>query len=169
MKQARKKKRPLARWRYFTAATRILRRAFNLAGIIKFKKRNMKGKYEKNSGRSSKVTPSCNCLVFGDKSALKKNSLVVYQGFLGVLYVVSTPPLLTRKNAHDSIEWRTASTLLCHCSADQIYIFVPCKAVLNKWLSRRRRCNRSKIRLNWSKIGIRPRGGGEGYCHIWAK
>ena len=64
----------------------------------------MKGKYEKNSGRSSKVTPSCNCVVFGDKSALKKNSLVVYQGFLGVLYVVSTPPLLTRKNAHDSIE-----------------------------------------------------------------
>ena len=78
MKQARKKKRPLARWRYFTAATRILRRAFKLAGITKFKKRNMKGKYKKDSGRSSKVTPSCNCVVFGDKSALKKNSLVVY-------------------------------------------------------------------------------------------
>ena len=65
-------------------------------------------------------------------------------------------PLLARKNAHDSIEWRTASTLLCHCSAGQIYIFVPCKAAFKKWLSRRRRCNRNKICLNWSKIGIRP-------------
>ena len=50
----------------------------------------MKGKYEKDSGRSGKVTPSCNCVVFGDKSALKKNSLVVYKGFLGVLYVLSS-------------------------------------------------------------------------------
>ena len=79
----------------------------------------------------------------------------MYKGFLGVLYVLSTPPLLARKNAHDSIEWRTASTLLCHCSAGQIYIFVQCKAVFNEWLSRRRRCNRNKIGLNWSKIGIR--------------
>ena len=52
----------------------------------------MKGKYEKDSGRSSKVTPSCNCVVFVDKSAL-----VVYKGFLGVLHVLSsttTPPPL---------------------------------------------------------------------------
>ena len=66
------------------------------------------------------------------------------------------PPLLPSENAHDSIAWRTASTLLCHCSAGQIYIFVPCKAAFKKWLSRRRRCNRNKICLNWSKIGIRP-------------
>ena len=32
----------------------------------------MKVKYEKDSGRSSKVTPSCKCVVFVDKSALKK-------------------------------------------------------------------------------------------------
>ena len=32
----------------------------------------MKGKYEKDSGRSSKVTPSCKCVVFVNKSALKK-------------------------------------------------------------------------------------------------
>ena len=35
-------------------------------------KKKMKGKYEKDSGRSSKVTPSCNCVVFVDKSVLKK-------------------------------------------------------------------------------------------------
>ena len=46
-------------------------RAFDLAGITKFKK-SMKRKYEKDSGRSSKVTPSCKCVVFVDKSALKK-------------------------------------------------------------------------------------------------
>ena len=93
----------------------------------------------------------------------------MYKGFLGVLYVVSTPPLLTRKNAHDSIEWRTASTLLCHCSAGQIYIFVQCKAVFNKWLSRRRRCNRNKIHLNWSKIGIRPLKTSQvdAVCRVW--
>ena len=69
-------------------------RAFDLAGITKLKKKNVKGKYEKDSGRSSKVTPSCKCVVFVDKSALK-NSLVVYKGFLGLLYVLSsttTPP-----------------------------------------------------------------------------
>ena len=47
-------------------------RAFDLAGITKFKKKNTKRKYEKDSGRSSKVTPSCKCVVFVDKSALKK-------------------------------------------------------------------------------------------------
>ena len=48
-------------------------RAFDLAGITTLKKKkNMKGKYEKDSGRSSKVTPSCKCVVFVDKSALKK-------------------------------------------------------------------------------------------------
>ena len=41
-------------------------RAFDLAGITKLKK-NMKRKYEKDSGRSSKVTPSCKCVVFVDK------------------------------------------------------------------------------------------------------
>ena len=35
-------------------------------------KKSMKRKYEKDSGRSSKVTPSCKCVVFVDKSALKK-------------------------------------------------------------------------------------------------
>ena len=56
----------------------------------------MKGKYEKDSGRSSKVTPSCKCVAIVDKSALK-NSLVVYKGFLRILHVLSsttTPPLL---------------------------------------------------------------------------
>ena len=78
-------------------------------------------------------------------------------------------PLLARKNAHDSIEWRTASTLLYHCSASQIYIFVQYKAVFNKWLSRRRRCNRNKIRLNWSKIGIRPLKTSkvDAVCRVW--
>ena len=47
-------------------------RAFDLAGITKFKKKNMKGKYEKDSGRSSKVTLSCKCVAFVDKLALKK-------------------------------------------------------------------------------------------------
>ena len=32
----------------------------------------MKGKYEKDSSRTSKVTPSNKCVVFVDKSALKK-------------------------------------------------------------------------------------------------
>ena len=41
-------------------------RALDLAGITKLKK-NMKRKYEKDSGRSSKVTPSCKCVVFVDK------------------------------------------------------------------------------------------------------
>ena len=41
-------------------------RAFDLAEITKLKK-NMKRKYEKDSGRSSKVTPSCKCVVFVDK------------------------------------------------------------------------------------------------------
>ena len=36
------------------------------------KKKNMKGKYEKDSSRSNKVTPSCKCDVFVDKPALKK-------------------------------------------------------------------------------------------------
>ena len=63
-------------------------------GLPNLKKKNMKGKYEKDCDRSSKVTPSCKCVVFVDKSALK-NSLVVYKGFLGLLYVLSsttTPP-----------------------------------------------------------------------------
>ena len=54
----------------------------------------MKEKYEKDCGRISKVTPSCKCVVFVDKAALK-NSLVVYKGFLGLLHVLSsttTPP-----------------------------------------------------------------------------
>ena len=50
----------------------------------------MKGKYEKYSGRSSKVKPSCKCVLFVDKSVFfKKNSLVVHKGFLGVLHVFS--------------------------------------------------------------------------------
>ena len=54
-------------------------RAFDLPGITKLKK-NIKGKYEKDSSGSSKVTPSYKCVVFVDKSDLK-NSLVVYKGF----------------------------------------------------------------------------------------
>ena len=41
-------------------------------GLPNFKKKYMKGKYEKDSCRSSKVTPSCKCVIFVDKSALKK-------------------------------------------------------------------------------------------------
>ena len=61
------------------------------------------------------------------------------------------PPLLSRENAHDSIAWRTASTLLCRCSTGQIYTSVQCKALFNKGLSCRRRCNRVKIRLKLIK------------------
>ena len=61
------------------------------------------------------------------------------------------PPLLPRENAHDSIALRTASTLLCRCSTGQIYTFLRCKALFNKRLSRRRRCNRDKIRLKLIK------------------
>ena len=59
------------------------------------------------------------------------------------------PPLLPRENAHDSIAWRVAWTLLC--STGQIYTFLQCKALFNKRLSRRRRCNRDKIRLKLIK------------------
>ena len=63
------------------------------------------------------------------------------------------PPLLPRENAHDSIAWRTASTLLFRCSTGQIYTlsFLQCKALFNKRLSRRRRCTRDKIRLKLIK------------------
>ena len=61
------------------------------------------------------------------------------------------PPLLPRENAHDSIAWRAASTLLCRCSTGQIYTFLQCKALFNKRLSGRRRCNRDKIRLKLIK------------------
>ena len=44
-------------------------RAFDLAGISKFKKIYMKGKkqQQKDSGRSSKITPLYKCIVFVDK------------------------------------------------------------------------------------------------------
>ena len=61
------------------------------------------------------------------------------------------PPLLPRENGHDSIARRTASTLLCRCRTGQIYTFLRCKALFNKRLSRRRRCNRHKIRLKLIK------------------
>ena len=79
MKQARKKKKAIL---WYDGAILLLRpessgfrflvqiRAFDLPGITKLKKKNMKG----NTKRilSIKVTPSCKCVVFVDKSALKK-------------------------------------------------------------------------------------------------
>ena len=52
---------------------------------------------------------------------------------------------------YSNVEWRTASSLLCHCSTGRKYIFVQCKALFSKWLSRRRRCNRDKIRVKLVK------------------
>ena len=68
MKQARKKKKASSGIRFLVQI-----RAFDLAEITKSKmKQKMKGKCEKDSGRSCKVTPSCKCVAFVDKSALKK-------------------------------------------------------------------------------------------------
>ena len=47
----------------------------------------MKGKYEKDSGRSSKVTSPYKCVVFVNKSALKKPFSCV-KGFLGELHAL---------------------------------------------------------------------------------
>ena len=73
MKQARKKKKAIGKMTPFYCFDQnpqglafLYFRAFDLAGITKLKK-NMKRKYEKDSGRSSKVTPSCKCVVFVDK------------------------------------------------------------------------------------------------------
>ena len=53
IKQMQTPFRPFARWRHFTTTTRILH---NFAGITEFK---YERKNEKDSGHSSKITPSC--------------------------------------------------------------------------------------------------------------
>ena len=79
MKQARKKKKAIGTMTPFYCydqnpqgfAFLYKSGLLILLGLLNLKK-YMKVKYEKDSGRSSKVTTSCKCVVFVDKSALKK-------------------------------------------------------------------------------------------------
>ena len=86
-----KRKRPLALWRHFTATTRILRFSLSCTNYGW-----SPWDYQIKKKTSIKVTPSCKCVVFVDKSALK-NIFSRVQRVLRVVHVLSsttTPPPL---------------------------------------------------------------------------
>ena len=116
-------------WRYLGGFLTIAR-------TFEFRKRNSIEKF--SVGVTVEVDNQRNCLVMCVNSSGILIEIVTHMNILRV-------PISGYLKV-SSIAWRTASTLLCHCSTGQIYILVQCKALFNKWLSRRRRCNRDKIR-----------------------
>ena len=73
IEQARKKKKVICTMTSFSNQNPsgfcylVQIRAFDLAGIFKFKKIYMKGKKPKGFWTCSKITPPCKCIAFGDK------------------------------------------------------------------------------------------------------
>ena len=86
----------------------------------------MKGKYKKDSGRSSKVTPSCNCVVFGDKSALKKTLQSCIKGFQ-VYYMQFQHHHSSPVKMHMTVLSEEQRRHYCAIVAPVRYIF-PCRA-----------------------------------------
>ena len=77
MKQARKKKKAIGTmtpFYWYDQNPQGFAFLYKSGLLISLGLPKLKGKYEKDCGRSSKVTPSCKCGVFVVKSAFKKLS-----------------------------------------------------------------------------------------------